>query len=186
MAPALACAAGPPARTRHAVSNRVASRVFLPPEHLALDLSHFAIMLAKALATSGGVLRIISRRRLREFWQRRRHDAAIAERDLSVWHKAARSAQWANFGQLRQTFGVADQVGNCIVFDVGNNRFRLIGRINYRRGIIYVLRVMDHDEYDKQSWVEECGCDRPPPPRPVKRVLPTAKRRPRWSQRKGG
>ena len=27
-----------------------------------------------------------------------------------------------------------------MVFDVGNNRFRLIGRVNYRAGIIYVLR----------------------------------------------
>src|SRR6266581_9391435 len=98
-------------------------------------------------------MRIISRRRLREFWQARKHDSKRAEQDLAVWHQAAKSAAWDNFGGLRQTFGSADQVGNCVVFDVGNNRFRLIGRVNYVKGIVYVLKVMDHAEYDKASWI---------------------------------
>ena len=67
---------------------------------------------------------------------------------------------------LKQTFRSADQVGNCIVFDVGNNRFRLVARVNYRRGILYVLRMMDHAEYDRNLWVEDCGCYKPAPKRP--------------------
>src|SRR5207248_3390241 len=110
-------------------------------------------------------MRIISRRRLREFWQSRKHAADVAERDLLTWWKLAKNADWANFGALKQTFGSADHVGNCVVFDVGNNRFRLIGRINYAKGIIYVLRVMDHAEYDKRRWVDDCGCHKPPPKR---------------------
>src|SRR5438270_7692358 len=109
----------------------------------------------------GAGVRIISRRRLREFWQSRKKDAAVAERDLSAWIKTTKNAVWDNFASLRQTFGSADQVGNCVVFDVGNNRFRLIGRINYGAGIVYVLRVMDHAEYDKQLWIDSCGCDKP-------------------------
>ena len=108
-------------------------------------------------------VRIISRRKLREFWEGRKHDSLIAERDLCAWHKAAKNAEWDNFGDLKQTFGSADQVGNCVVFDVGNNRFRLIGRVKYKRGIIYVLRVMDHQEYIKKLWIEDCGCRKPPP-----------------------
>lgn len=110
-------------------------------------------------------MRIISRRRLREFWQARKHDSGEAERDLATWHKVVKSADWANFAALRQTFGSADQVGNCVVFDVGNNRFRLIGRVRYGRGILYVLRVMDHAEYDKKQWIESCRCHQPPPKR---------------------
>jgi mRNA interferase HigB len=89
-------------------------------------------------------MRVISKRRLREFWQSRKHDAAIAERDLATWYKLAKYAQWPDFAALKQTFGSADQIGNCVVFDVGNNRYRLIGRINYVRSIVYVLAVMDH------------------------------------------
>jgi mRNA interferase HigB len=129
-----------------------------------LDLSQFAIMLyPQVLLVHGCGVRIISRRRLREFWQSLKHREEIAERDLSAWFKLAKNALWNNFAALRQTFGSADQVGNCVVFDVGNNRFRIIGRVNYKRGIVYVLRVMDHREYDRKNWIDDCGCHKPPP-----------------------
>ena len=35
-----------------------------------------------------------------------------------------------------------------VVFDIGNNRYRLIGRVFYPHKH-YVLRVMDHEEYDR-------------------------------------
>lgn len=106
---------------------------------------------------------------MREFWESRKGDATIAERDLSAWFKITRQAAWDHFASLRQTFGSADQVGNCTVFDVGNNRFRLIGRINHGAGIVYVLRVMDHEEYDRQLWIDTCGCHKPPPIRPPRK-----------------
>ena len=118
-------------------------------------------------------MRVISKARLVEFWQSRKADSATAERDLSAWHKLATNAQWPNFGALKQTFGSADQVGNCVVFDVGNNRFRLIGRVNYARGVIYVLKVMDHTEYDKKLWADACGCYEPPPKKAPPKGKPT-------------
>jgi mRNA interferase HigB len=144
------------------------------PPTSTLDQSQIAIILLSGILGREGLsVRVISRRRLRQFWESRKKDAAVAKRDLSVWYKLARSALWANFGALRQTFGSADLVGNCAVFDVGNNRYRLIGRVNYVRHIVYVLRVMDHMEYDRRRWVEDCGCHEPPPTRPA-----TAKRVP--------
>ena len=110
-------------------------------------------------------MRIISRRRLREFWESRKNDADVSMRNLVSWYKLAKNADWSNFAQLRQTFGSADQVGNCVVFDVGNNRYRLIGRINHVRRIVYVLKVMDHAEYDRNRWPDDCGCYKPPPSR---------------------
>jgi mRNA interferase HigB len=108
-------------------------------------------------------VRIISKRALREFWEARKEDAAVAEKDLSTWYKIAKGAEWDHFAGLKQTFGSSDQVGNCVVFDVGNNRYRLIGRVIYNKGIVYVLRVMDHREYDKKQWVKSCRCHEPPP-----------------------
>jgi mRNA interferase HigB len=110
-------------------------------------------------------VRIISKKRLREFWEGRTGDAETAEKDLSTWYKLAKNVDWDNFGALRQTFGSADQVGNCVVFDVGNNRFRLIGRVFYASGKLYILKVMDHREYDTNRWVDDCGCHKPPPSR---------------------
>jgi mRNA interferase HigB len=108
-------------------------------------------------------VRIISKSRLRQFWESRTNDRMTAERDLQAWYKLAKAAAWANFGDLKQTFGSADVVGRCVVFDVGNNRYRLIGRVFYRVGRLYVLKVMDHREYDKNSWQDECECHEPPP-----------------------
>ncbi|SIO59932.1 mRNA interferase HigB [Singulisphaera sp. GP187] len=113
-------------------------------------------------------MRIISKKRLQQFWESRKVDSEIAERDFSAWYKLAINTDWANFGALKQTFGTADQVGNCVVFDVGNNRFRLIGRVNYVQGIVYVLKAMDHREYDKKVWIANCGCNSPPPKPPSK------------------
>jgi len=43
------------------------------------------------------------------------------------------------------------------------NRFRLIGRVFYAAGKLYILGVMDHKEYDKGRWIDDCGCYDPPP-----------------------
>jgi mRNA interferase HigB len=114
-------------------------------------------------------VRVISERRLRDFWESRKADREQARKDLTVWRKLAEAADWTSFAALRQTFGSADQVGDCTVFDVGNNRYRLIGRVRYGSGIVYVLKVMDHLEYDKGRWPEECGCHLPPPGKPAPR-----------------
>jgi mRNA interferase HigB len=117
-------------------------------------------------------MRIISKRRLRDFWQARKGNARIAERDLLTWFKLTKNAHWKHFADLKATFGSADQVGNCVVFDVSAHRFRLIGRVNYNKGIVYVLRVMDHTQYDRTPWADDCGCYRPPPPRTAAKRQP--------------
>lgn len=127
-------------------------------------------------------MRVISNAKLRAFWESRTEDAGQAAHDLAVWRRLAERARWANWSELKQTFGSADRVGNCTVFDVGNNRYRLIGRVMYEAGIVYVLKVMDHREYDRKPWAEECGCHEPPPrkpPEPGGPVAPKKKSAPR-------
>ena len=128
-------------------------------------------------------MRVISKKTLRVFWEdpKRPENARIL---LTSWNKVVLDATWHNFAELRQTFNSADQVGNCIVFDVGHNRYRVIGRVLYADptkhlpGVVYVLRVMDHKEYDENKWPEQCGCHVPPPIRSKpKKPRTRAKRR---------
>lgn len=122
-------------------------------------------------------MRVISKRALRVFWQR--HPSARAP--MTAWHKAVVAATWHTFAEVRQTFRSADLVGNCVVFDVGGNNFRVIGRVLYADaekalpGVVYVLRVMTHDEYDRDDWPGQYGCHLPPP----SRKRPPQPRRPR-------
>ena len=36
-----------------------------------------------------------------------------------------------------------------MVFDIGGNKFRLITRIDYKFGIVFIVCVLTHAQYDK-------------------------------------
>jgi mRNA interferase HigB len=104
---------------------------------------------------------IVSLRRLREFWSVH----VRAEAPLRGWYTQTSEADWRTFGDLRATFPSADLVGNCTVFNIGGNHYRLIARVFYRSHKVYVLRVMTHSEYDREDWPAQCGCHSGPPNR---------------------
>lgn len=106
-------------------------------------------------------VRVISKKALRLFWEQPKH-RQDAKRALTGWYKAVLAAEWHQFAELRRTFNSADQLGDCVVFNIGGNKYRLIGRVRYAKeaipGVVYVLMVMTHAEYDENTWPQECGC----------------------------
>lgn len=99
-------------------------------------------------------MRVISKKRLREFWE----EHPEAEGPLQAWWKVASKAKWESFQQVRETYPRADIVGRCLVFDIGGNKFRLAVTARLDYGRLYVRSVMTHAEYDKMRWREECLC----------------------------
>ncbi|MGK7890873.1 MAG: type II toxin-antitoxin system HigB family toxin [Leptolyngbyaceae cyanobacterium] len=93
-------------------------------------------------------MRIITRRRLREFWQKH----SQAETSLRLWYTRTSSAQWQSLTDVRQVFRSADQVGNFTVFNIAGNNYRLITLINYNTRIVFIRYVLTHAEYDKEDW----------------------------------
>ena len=69
----------------------------------------------------------------------------------------------ALLGRCESEFSNASLVGNCVVFNIGGNKYRLIARILYPSQKVFVLKVMTHAEYDEDKWKEQCGCFAPPP-----------------------
>ena len=108
-------------------------------------------------------MRIISKSRLKEFWEVPAHKDA--EGPLRAWHThvSNRTVSWHSWGQVKADFGIASLVGNCVVFNIGGNKYRLVTRILYSSQKVFILKVMTHKEYDQNKWVEECGCYCPPP-----------------------
>ena len=104
---------------------------------------------------------VVSLKRLHEFWAVNE----TAEVPLRAWFTQASAAEWRNFGDLRGAFPSADLVGNCTVFNIGGNKYRLIVRIFYTSHKVYVLKVVTHAVYDLQNWPVQCGCYLPPPAR---------------------
>jgi mRNA interferase HigB len=99
-------------------------------------------------------MRIISKRRLREFWEQH----AEAEQPLLHWYRTARKAQWKTLVDVRSDFRHADPVGACMVFNIGGNKYRIIAAIKYHRRTVYVLRVLTHKQYDTEDWIHGCHC----------------------------
>ena len=74
---------------------------------------------------------------------------------------------------MKASFATASIVGDCIVFNIGGNKYRLITRIRYVTQKVFVLKVMTHSEYDLDKWKGECGCFEPAPPPKKKKAAPT-------------
>jgi mRNA interferase HigB len=90
-------------------------------------------------------MRVISRRRLREFAEK--HPRARAP--LDHWYHATRQATWKSFVDVRRMYPHADLVGGLTVFNIAGNHYRLSTSINYQTQIVYIRKVQTHPEYDK-------------------------------------
>jgi mRNA interferase HigB len=96
-------------------------------------------------------VRIISRRTLRAFWERQPQ----ARKPLEAWFQVTKTAEWRDPADLKSTFASADVVSRLTVFNIGHNRFRLIAKIAYDVGIVFIRAVLTHKEYDRGSWKQD-------------------------------
>lgn len=78
---------------------------------------------------------------------------------LAVWHKVARAASWRHFTDVRQSWKDSDVVGTCVVFNIANNRCRLIAYIRYDYEKVFILHILSHADYDKGGWKNDCDSD---------------------------
>ena len=111
-------------------------------------------------------MRVISKARLRQFWESSGNEES--EGPLRAWHThvSHRSVEWQSWSDVKMVFGSASLVGNCVVFNIGGNKFRLATRILYTSQKVFILKVMTHAEYDEEKWKEDCACYESAPQKP--------------------
>ncbi|MEO5914329.1 MAG: type II toxin-antitoxin system HigB family toxin [Luteolibacter sp.] len=91
-------------------------------------------------------MRIIEVKTLREFWTTH----ADAEQALKSWFKEATATRWNGPNDIKQHYPSADILpGNRIIFNIKGNTYRLIVKMHYNTGIVYIRFVGTHAEYDK-------------------------------------
>ena len=93
-------------------------------------------------------MKLISNRALREFVAL--HPSADGL--LKGWRQVIEKNSFANWAELKRSFGAIDKVGDKTVFDIGGNKYRIIAYVRFERQIIYIKAVLTHDEYDKDNW----------------------------------
>jgi mRNA interferase HigB len=102
--------------------------------------------LARPATPAQAGMRIIAVRTLREFWK----SHADAEQPLKAWFKEATDTRWNEPNEIKQRFPSADILPeNRVVFNIKGNTYRLIVKIHYNTGIVFIRFVGTHAEYDK-------------------------------------
>jgi mRNA interferase HigB len=73
-----------------------------------------------------------------------------AEQPLKAWHAEAKNAQWENPTSIKQKYGNASFLhDNRVAFNIVGNKYRLVVKIHYNTGILYIRFVGIHKEYNK-------------------------------------
>ena len=93
-------------------------------------------------------MHVISRKRLREFWELH----SDAEEPLTRWYRLATKAEWRDFGELRSISPSADQVDHLTVINIGGNKYRLIIEVFFRDQVVLIRHVLTHKDYDTGKW----------------------------------
>ena len=77
---------------------------------------------------------VISKRPIREFWERHPESKPA----LEEWFRKVSQLAAASFTELRRTFGLVDYVDGYTLFNVGGNKYRIATVIHYDKQRLYV------------------------------------------------
>jgi mRNA interferase HigB len=78
--------------------------------------------------------------------------SADVTKEVNAWYKVARAARWVIFEDVRETYPSADQVGTVLIFNIRQNRYRLITVVVYGKQKLYLKALLTHKEYDRKEW----------------------------------
>lgn len=91
-------------------------------------------------------MRIITRRRLRTFWE----EHPDAEEALRVWEQIVKHASYRTPGDVKAQFRHASMIGNNVtVFNICGNKYRLVVSMRYDWQKVFIRHVVTHEEYDR-------------------------------------
>jgi mRNA interferase HigB len=90
--------------------------------------------------------RIFAKSTLRDFWQ----SHPDAEQYLKTWFDTAMNSDWKSPAEVRQTYANASILKeNRIVFNIKDNTYRLVVKMNYEKQWIFIRFIGTHEEYDR-------------------------------------
>ncbi|OFX28149.1 MAG: addiction module toxin RelE [Bacteroidetes bacterium GWA2_31_9] len=91
-------------------------------------------------------MHIIKQKTLKEFWSIHND----VENQLKSWIFNIENSTWKSFNDVKQIYRSADLLkDNRIVFNIKGNDYRLIVKVNFDRGQVYIKFIGTHSEYDK-------------------------------------
>ena len=93
-------------------------------------------------------MRVISRRRLRDFWES--PPGRGSQEPLRAWYREASQAAWKGPFEVKAQYPTASILKQGrVVFNIAGNKFRLVAAIRYDLGILFIRFVGTHAQYDR-------------------------------------
>jgi mRNA interferase HigB len=90
-------------------------------------------------------MRVIAKSALREFWEVH----PDSEEGLRAWHQEVKAAKWQGPAQVKAKYLSASILRDSrVVFNICGNKYRLVVKVRYEFGTIYIRFVGTHAEYD--------------------------------------
>jgi len=91
-------------------------------------------------------MHVISKRALIAFWEKH----SDSRQQLITWHAEAKKGIWRSPNDIKKEYVQASIIGdNRVVFNICGNNYRLVVKINYERGWVFIRFIGTHKEYDK-------------------------------------
>lgn len=91
-------------------------------------------------------MRVIALRTLRDYWERH----PDSRPSIEAWYVDAKHADWKSPAEIKAIYRNASILGdNRVVFNLKGNDYRLVVRIAYGFGIVYIRFIGTHREYDQ-------------------------------------
>jgi mRNA interferase HigB len=93
------------------------------------------------------LVRIISRRVLRDFWQAGHRDA---EQPLRAWFAEVSRASWKSMVEMKRRYPNASVIdAERVVFNIGGNKFRLVVKVWFPGQAVWIKFLGSHRQYDR-------------------------------------
>ena len=91
-------------------------------------------------------MRIISRKTLIKYWE----NNPEAEQPLKSWNDEVANASWSSPNELKEQFHNSSVIAaKRVVFNIHGNKYRLVVDIEYRIGIVFIVWIGTHEEYNR-------------------------------------
>lgn len=91
-------------------------------------------------------MRVLSKSTLKHFWTNHKD----CEEQLKSWYKEATQAQWKGPKDIKNGYPSASILPeNRVVFNIKGNHYRLVVKINYDYGLVWIRFIGTHGQYDK-------------------------------------
>lgn len=91
-------------------------------------------------------MRVIAKKVLRDFWKNHQD----CEGQLKAWYREVENGQWKSPNAIKVNYPTASILAeNRLVFNIIGNKYRVVVRINYDYGVVWIRFIGSHQEYNK-------------------------------------